>query len=445
MPIQDIAYNGLPGGTTGQMLGYVAPPTSAETLSLDMYMFLIEQMRIADLSEGGLFLKRFVAGPQQIWAETQANIFALKNLWNIEKIDDRLLQFMKRIVGWTPDLDNITTRLTAAELRRLIAASATLWKKRGPEDALLEIVGLCLTTSVRMRIWNWFDFRWVLDETQLGETHQGRDPWIIELPGPPDYVEQYSNFRIVDNGSLDRILVEALVRLMRAAGERIEISYISFLDQFTKETDTRQWEALEDDAVLAPLKEQFVVTGGALVSSAGSTAGDSRIVTARDVIPESVDWENYVAYWRLKVNMDTPAGTPGFGPMFYFSDEDNYYYLDIKPKWPDSFAQPPSTTIELRKVVSGVDSSVASADYFAITGDYLLHDVFYGFRVQITPFGGANVIQVYVDADLVIDTTDADHSRGGIGVWRTDRATYELDEAELFRLPLETVLIDINS
>lgn len=445
MPIQDIAQNPVANPTTGQMLGYTTPPESSEALTLSMYDFIIEQIRLMDLKEGNLFLKRFMAGAQQIWAETQASIFALKNLWSVEHIKDEHLQFMKRIVGWTPDLDNITTRLDAAELRRLIAASVPLWKKRGPEDAILEVIGLCLTSSVRMRIWNWFDFRWVNNETILDETHQGRDPWMLQFPGGPDYVEYYSNLRIVDNGTLDRTLVEELVKLMRSAGERIEISYIDFLDQFKKDDDDRQWEALDTDVVSTPLKEQFIVEDGVLKSTAGSTGGVSRIITSTAVIPEALEWTDYVAYWRISTTMITPGASPHFGPIFYYTDSSNYYYLQIKPNWPDSFALPVASTIELRKVVSGVDSSVATVDYFALIGEALQHDVFYGIRVHIAPEGATNRIKVYVDAAEVMNTTDSDHSRGAIGVNRTDTASYELDEAEVFRLPLETVTIGINS
>lgn len=445
MPIQDIAQNQVANPTNGQMLGYTAPPTSAEALTLSQYDFLIEQIRLMDLKEGNLFLKRFLAGPQQIWAETQAAIFALKNLWSIEKIKDEHLQFLKRIVGWTPDLDNITERLAYAELRRLIAASVPLWKKRGPEDAMLEVIGLCLTSSVRMKIWNWFDFRWVNDETILDESHQGQDPWMLQFPGLPELVEYYSNLRIVDNGSLDRTLVEELVKLMRSAGERIEISYISFLDQFKKDGDNRQWEALDTDALATPLKEQFVVEDGVLKSVAGATGGLSRIIASTAIIPEALEWTEYVAFWRMRASMITPGASPYYGPIFYYTDASNYYYLRVRPNWPDSFGLAVASSIELRKVVAGVDSSILLFDYYAATGNVLSHNVFYGFRVHIAPEGATSRIKVYVDAAEVINTTDADHSRGAIGVIRTNTASYELDEAEVFQLPLETVLIDINS
>lgn len=445
MAIQDVAYNNLPGAATGEMLGYTAPPDSPETLSLDMYLFLIEQIRIADQNEGGLFVKRFLSGPQQFWAETQAKIFALKTMWQVDKIPEVLLQFMKRIVGWTPDLDKITNRLDANGLRRLIAGSIPLWRKRGPEDAMLEAVSL-VSGAARMRIWNWFDFRWVLDETVLGESHQGRDPWILEFPGPPNYSENYSNLRIVDDGTLDHVLVEEMVNLMRASGERVTISYIDFLDQFEHDGDNSQWEALDDDLAQPLLKEQFEVVGGKLVSSAGATSGGlSRIINSSVIVPQAVDWQTYVAYWRLSMAMDTPGGAPYVGPLFYYTDDDNYYYLRVKPKWPDSFALPASTTVELRKIVAGSDTSVATVDYLALTGGVLLHNVFYGYRIQVTPNLVTNEIKVFIDGNLIINTTDGDHTRGAIGVRRTDRAGYELDEAELFQLPLENVLIDINA
>lgn len=414
MAIQDLAGNPLAGASNGGMLGYIEPPVAQDILGVELYNFLLEPIRTADLNEGALFVQRYLDGPQQVWRLITSQIHALKDVLNITKTPDGLLQYIKNIVGWTPDLDHITRNLDALALRRLIATSAALWKKRGVEDATLSV--LQLTTGARLRLYNWFDFRWVLDETVLSEEHQGRDPWVVDLPLPPADDHYLSNIRIVDDGTLDHDLVEGLVRLMRAASERVEISYIDFLDQFKVDDDNSQWLHNELSAP-PPVLDAYMDM---------ADAGDEH-VTAN--VLGSADWEHYVATWRIR---GTDAAE--FGALFYWTDEDNYYSaaLDIA-----------GNNVTLRKVVAGAPTLVTSFS-FASFG-VLQENTYYAIRVLVAPEGGGNRIKVYVDNQLCIDTTDASHTKGTIGVHHLAGATARLSEVEMFMIPLETELIDINT
>lgn len=417
MAIEDVAHNPLPLGTQGQMLGYTEPPAPEEVLTLRIYRFLIEQIRIEDAkSEGALFVKRFLEGPQSLWSDTQARIFSIKDLWDVSRIHDDHLQYLKNIVGWTPALDTITDRLDPDKLRKLIATSIPLWKQRGTEDALQSVI--TLVTGARTRIWNWFDFRWVLDETVMSEDHQGRDPWIIDLPGPPDVNEYTSNIRVVNDGTLDTILVEELVKLMRASGERWEISFIDFLDRFSITGDDTQWF---ESGLDVPVVEDGVA------KLSDSLSQESAVVS----LERALDWTNYVVYARIR---STCPGAATYSVLFYWLDSDNYYTLEVSTT---------ANTLELRKVVSGSPTVLISAPY---THGILADNVFYGIRIQVADEGATNRIKVYVDADLVIDTTDSSLDRGSVGFGHSVGASgTELDEIELFQLPLNTSLIDINS
>lgn len=308
MAIQDLANNPIAASTTGQMLGYTEPAAPEEVLPLRMYNFLLYPIRQADATrEGAYFVKRLFEGPQTVWQTTQEKIFALKDLWSLTKCPDEALKYLKNIVGWTPDLDYITDELDNDTLRRLIAASVPLWRRRGREETTLNVITLVANT--RCVIWNWFDYRWVIDETEFSEQHQGRDSWLIDNG---DGSEEYeSTLRIVDDGSLNRTLVKNIVKFMRAIGERIEIAYIDFMDRFLITDDTSQWSALQGssptvsngNANLSVLAEHQIA-----VSSVGSAS----------------EWTRYVAYWRVQ-----GAGAAEFGAVFYIQDVDNYYAFQI--------------------------------------------------------------------------------------------------------------------
>lgn len=419
MAIQDSAGNAMPIGTQGKMLGYAAPAASEEALTLDMYNFLIEGIRIEDAKpEGALFVKRFLEGPQAVWKQTQASLFSIKDLWDLTKIPDGFLKYLKNILGWTGKLEAITDLLDAKTLRKLLGTSAALWKQRGTEDSLQDV--LELTTGARTRVWNWFDFRWVLDETETSEEHQGRDPWIIDLPGAPNYDEYRSNVRIVDDGTLNREVVERLVKLMRAAGERWEVSYIDFMDRFIIDGDDTQWFESGFDV---PTVE------GGLAKLSDNTATETAVVS----LARAYDWTNYAFYARLRA---TPAaGGDTFGLVFYWTDDDNHYAVVLDCD---------SNTVTLTKNVAGVPTTITTASYDAF--GQIFPGVFYAYRIEVSAEGATNRIKVYVDSNEVINTTDNALSKGSVGFFHIAGVSdTELDEIELFQLPLDTTLIDINS
>jgi len=417
--IQDLVGNALQPGATGMVLGYVEPSDVSELLSLEMYDFLIEPIRFKDAQEGALFLKRFLAGPQEIWRQTQEKIHGIKDLWNISKADHEQLHRLKRHVGWTPDLDSITEPLDTNTLRKLVAASIPLWKSRGPEDAIVRV--LLLATGARSRVWNWFDFRWVLDETALEEEHAGRDPHLINLPGPPSMDEYRSNVRIVDDDTLNRDLVEGLIRLMRASGERIEVSYIDFLDLFTYDGDTTQW--------VTSVGHQLVVEGG--TASLSNSAQEQMVFASTS---KSSQWQSLVSYVRLRGWSISPGAT--FGVVFCYQDELNHYKVKFDTN---------NHSWELAVVELGVETSLANG-ILAPTIGYIWPDVYYGIRVHSITVGTETLIELFFDGQLFCSFDSyTPFTTGSFGVYHDNQSRCEFDEAEAFELPLDTVLIDINT
>lgn len=414
MAITDLAGNALAPGTTAQVLGYIEV-TAEEVLNLRMYDFLIKPIRDADFNDGNLFLKRYLEGWQDAWETTQGKVFAIKDLWSVTDCPDDFLPYLKNIVGWTKELvtKRVTDGLDAATLRRLISVSVPLWKQRGPEDTIVSILGVL--TGQRSRVWSWFDLRWILDETGLGEDHQGRDPWILDLPSEGDDEHRF-NVRIVDPGGLDRELVRNVARLMRPLGERIEISYLLFLDRFLTEGDLYQWDT-------TPTANRFVADGTLQLTNTGIT---QHIAAGVD---GSEDWASYGYYARIK---SSNAGGD-FGISFYVVDlsgGDFYYvWFDVGPN-----------VLRLRKAVGGAHSNIASYAYPLP----FLADHYYGVRVDVVPEGSTNRIRVYVDGELRIEATDAAHTKGTIGVFHNTGSDLIVDECEVFPVPMDTDTIDIN-
>ncbi len=413
MGVEDLAGNEILPSTTGQMLGFEQVPL-VEVLPLRAFDFLTQVIRDADKSDGNLFLERYYDGIQEAWEDIQTKIFAIKDLSSVTDISDEFLQFLKNIVGWTDELvtRRVTDRLNVSELRRLIAASVALWRGRGPEDSIVDF--LQFLVGQRTRVWNWFDLRWILDEASLDETHQGRDPFLLDLPQDGDDPQRF-NIRIVDPGTLDREQVRNVVKLMRPIGERVDISYITFLDQFTTDGDNFQWEALDGSL---PTVEDGVAK---LPSSSANFPAVN--------VEGSDTWSEYVAFWRAKV-----SGGGVFAINFYVVDALNFYQVGVSV---------PGNTITLLKVVAGTQTPLVTFD-FSLQGT-LLVDRFYGIRIHIATEGITNRIKVYVDGELIINTTDSAHSQGSIGFMNFVGSALEVDEVEMFLTPLETDEVGLNS
>lgn len=425
MSIQDTAGNPLITQSS-PMIGFIPLADQLDGLRLRIYYFIIEGIRQEDQQNGQKFLERYLNGPETLWAAFHDAITNVTALWDVASIPDELLQYLKRIVGWTTELDVITDPLDALTLRRLIAASVPFWKRRGPEDAMVSI--LRLVTGARVRVWNWFDYRIILDETAFGEDWNGFDPWMISLPGPPNLDEYRSNVRIVDDGTLDHDAVVNLVKLCRPAGERVEISYIGFMDLFTVNDDNSQWDNEPDPFAQGGSASQSIVDGGTfVVSASGASDSAEAFVSAEG----SDSWNNYTVTWRIR----------GAAPVcvFYRTGNGDMYYVTVSVS---------SNELVLRKLVAGVPSLLAAnVNMFATFGVILDADIYQAIRAEAVPEAGQTRIRVFWESELAFDVLDASHAQGSIGTGRAvgGGTSMELDEVELFFNPLETDTIDINS
>lgn len=426
--IQDLAANPFVTASS-PMIGFmpvsVAP---ARELSLRIYRFLIEGIREEDQTHGARFVERFLEGPQRMWGQIDTTIRSLPDMWSITKCEDRFLPYLKWIVGWTSELDYITDELDAATLRRLIATSVPFWKIRGTEDALTEI--LRLTTAARVRLWTWFDLRFISDETALGEENQGYDPWVLDLPGPDAFAENQMNVRIVDDGTLNHRLVRNLVKLTRPSGERITISYIGFLDLFNVDDDSSQWTTVTSFLLLPP-----TVANGSMTLASGN------YVFANP--SAAFSWQNYVVSVRAK-------GTKIAVDGYFTAAGDSYLVLvDVE-----------NNRVEIYVHVAGVPTLLGFVDVFSLEGAFgtpfpsghfgTLHgwildpELFYTVRVAFVPENAQTRITVWLDGNFIISVVDGSHAQGTIalpGVYSSGDTV--IAEVEMFFNPLEEDFVDI--
>lgn len=430
MTIQDLALNPLSGGSGAPMLGYI-PRAAEEALELDIYNFLIKPIRDKDIQEGNLFLRRFLQGPQAVWEETQQKVYAIKDIWSLTGCPDGMLQYLKNILGWTSELDNITSQLDVLTLRRLIGASVQLWKTRSNETSLENVLRIIF--NQRLRIWNWFDFRFICDETELSEEREGRDPWIIYSPGAPEMAEYWSNIRIVDPGVDYRQLLVDIVKLMRPLCERYEISYLKFLDLFEQDGDDTQWQNY-----LFPCSP--IVADGAIKLLTSDTLPNpiEAVVTIDD---ESDEWSNYMVTARMKGTKQSTFYGWGFGIAFYADpNTGNAYYvtLDIS-----------NNRLWLMKSVGLIGSPLGDFEFDSIH-QTVLENVWYTIRVMIfnDPVDITKVhFQVYFDGVLVIEATDSSSAfkQGRVAIYHHVTCICECSEVEVMGLPAESDTVDINS
>lgn len=415
MTIQDLANNPF-STASSPMIGFMeAAPSTLRALSLQIYRFLIEGIREEDQTNGARFVERFLQGPQEAWARTDIAIRSLPDMWSVTRCADRFLPFLKWIVGWTSELDYVTDELDSTTLRRLIAASVPFWKIRGTEEALADI--LQLTTAARLRIWDWFDLRYIVDEIGMGEEAQGHDPYMINLPGPPDNEERTINVRIVDDGTLNRRLVRNLAALTRPSGERILINYLGFLDLFETDDDTSQWDDV-DLSLLGPVPRERPTVANGIMTIQPVVTGYT-YVAANPAGASS--WHDYVVSARMRGPIMMIEGyQQGFG---------NSYLV---------YVQVPSD-VSLFAFVGGSVTPLAAVNVTAAFGWVLLPDLFYMLRLQLSAEGGQTRVSLWLDGVLIASVLDSTWSQGTValpsGIFSP--VASDIAEIEMFFIPLE--------
>lgn len=206
-------------------------------------------------------------------------------------------------------------------------------------------------------------------------------------------------------GVLNRPLLSILMDLARPFGERIDIVYVNFIDQFLTPGDLDQWS----------------VTGTVVAPSPGGYAKLSEGAELEDADPYSDYWEDQVIAWKFYV--DDAAAIAEF--RFFVQDDDNYYYVLVDYAAMD---------VELWKNVSGTPTQIGSSVPLPI----LKAGVSEVLRVDALEEGSETRIRVKIAGDTRIDEKDTagEFSAGGTTIVANTKALY-LQLVEVNVLPTE--------
>lgn len=235
------------------------------------------------------------------------------------------------------------------------------------------------------------------------------------------YDDFITEIRVVDEktgqNELNRPLLEKLLALQRPSSERFNVVYVDFMDLFTTEADSGQWESIGLGADYS-----LVIAGGFATLTGGTTEGG--ITTNRVTAP---DWENF--QWKSKVAIQTN----GDHCLSFFND--NYrvriHYSGFGTGYLYQEAWNGAAWV--------VQDSAAFPDLNL--GTYWTYTI----EVYSLPLGDLRVI-VYIDGNKVIDGTHTPTvlRQGNIGYVVQASEVMTISETELWIFPLDIVRIGPN-
>jgi hypothetical protein len=207
------------------------------------YRFLPKQIREIDERDGGRFLQRFLAGVDAVWSDFDgraremlvgALIPALLRRAPADTLRGRLYDQMLRhllwLLGFTTDLAAVTRELTDDDYARLVQIAVPLWKENATEQGIVSTVRLF--TGRPVKLLDWFDLRSIVGVTGLWEKQRGTDPWVMGGQFG-EYDERLMHLRIMDWPGLNKAAILALLEATHACGERLEVIFPAFLDDFS--------------------------------------------------------------------------------------------------------------------------------------------------------------------------------------------------------------------
>lgn len=386
-----------------------------------LYNALTKPLRDADEL---LLLQRFLIGPQAIHDQAEETILSLLDQIKPDLVRSDLLQYLLPIVGFTTELRSITDRLSEDQLRKLVALAVPLWNERHTVQGLVNAVRLL--TGRAAFVTTWFAYRAVLGEVAISEDQltTGGDFWIIG-GATSNYDETWSNIRLMDDGTLDELLLLDICKLMRPMGERFEIFLDDFMDLFDVELD--KWEIITGTAPTIETGTMLVPSGAftnpVIPINAGVLAVDYNIVSKFKLGAGTT----FVTRWYCENMADTTLGT--------------CFELKIQS------ASPKVTYTQYRNDIA---VTTETTDTFEV-----VDDVWYKLRVStVNPSTTTREHRLVIDNNLLFDngsgkytdTVNADQRpNGGQYMFGAEAADLNLDNVESWRNPGRFATIEIGT
>lgn len=179
-------------------------------------------------------------------------------------------------------------------------------------------------------------------------------------------------------GLLNRTLLRFMLEVNRVVGERYDLVYTSFLDQFETPNDLDQWTHQGGVTVPSPGCVAIVPAGASMLVNDATAP----LVDADADLEYDSGWDNYRTAWKVTGNADTILDL-----VFRQMDATNRYLIRV------SF---PGELVSLIKVVAGAETVITSVAF-------PFHPaVYYGVRAEVfTDDSGEAQIRVLVDGEPV--------------------------------------------
>lgn len=368
----------------------------------EIYKMLHKPIREIDQKEGGQLLERFILPMQRHFESAFKRVKDIALFYDPTQTPEP--QFLKDIVGFTSELNHITSKISNDDLRKLISLAVPLWKQKGLEVGFNNIVKLLTGKSSRTD--TWFDYRFIVGETSLGEEKLGQDPWLVPPTENPQKLDEFfTDIRLVDRGGLDRPLALEVLNLMRPISERLRVIYIDVFEDFLNS------------------KGDFVSLG------ASPSILDRQLMLPENTIEildtkESPKFQDIALQTKVQIT-DGHA----FGLRFLIQDHKNYYSFRMKTD---------SQTFELFKVVDGKEVALLNPKQRLI-----FNNTFYVLSLNTDFDSGQNkiFIRCMMDRNIIFETRDDTFFEGTWGIETFSKTKAIVSEIEMFKLPLQTNLI----
>ena len=384
---------------------------ASETESTRIYDAHIKAVRDIDAA-GTLFWKRLCAGPELVWAQIEGRMEALTSLYDIDTIEDEFLPFLRLTALWTADTDKLTDKLTASELRQLLAQSPTLWDRRGTTGSYTEILNAII--GVDAFEVDWFDRRWELGVTSVGDNGFDFGAGYLEA----------SDRRVIDihladaAREIDRDLVADSLKLWRPSGERINVVFVEMWDRF--EDDKNSW---------------VVSTGGGAAASATISEGDMTVPSNSIAYPTAAHLSTKSDYMiRASITPDDLADVFGVFVRHDTDAPDDRIEIQVDP------AGLTLDIVQDGSTLAGTTSVDLEAIGIGFVAGYARE-----LRVEVQRVGLTDHFAVWLDGDPVYRfTTNAANDTGTAGILAGSSTSSVCSFFEMIPLPGEVLTVGLS-
>ena len=383
------------------------------TAPQDIYRMIIEPIRLAD--QPGLLLQRYMTGMQLVWDRVSDKLLTQPEVVDWERTPSEAIRWLLWHVGFTSDFDYLfgPEGLDETEQRKLASVAVPLWKERFTQRGLEDLIRFFFGKEVLF--FDYFFFRWILDENYVDDIWDGLDIWSVQ-PGGTDLDEYWSLILIEDmDQTLNQVLLRYMLELERPASERFYVIPMSLIEEFYTLDRWQPW-----------LTGGTATLDGDVVKILKVTGEESIILDT----PEAYDWDNMLIKAKTQLHGDQAQA----GQIWLL-----FRVNEAKDRWYRLAYQNELATIFLYKY-DGTLTNVASLAF------ELDVDVWYTFTVHVEQKSASVIIRFFLDNVLMLEYEDftLTVNKGTIAIGRGGPGTINqawFDWIRVQPIPAETLEI----